>query len=448
MTEQSDPRARRVARRALRRFAAAAAGIGLAIGAWPSAASAHTGEQSYVYLDIGDIGLGGRVELPVTDILEHLGFDLFGGGEELDAGLEAALPTLQAYAAEHLSIGVDGETWPLVFEGAEPLSEVPNEPERNYILLPFTVDKEFDEVPRTFEVTFDPFFDENPDRDALLLIGNDWQSGVFGNAEEVLVGFDSGDRTKTIELDGGAWYKNVAASAKLGVDHIKTGPDHILFVLVLLLPSVLSFGAAGWEPTRSFGAALWRVLKIATMFTLAHTITFTLAGLEILPLPPSKLVESVIAISIALAALHNLRPIAANKEWAIAFGFGLFHGMGFASLVETLEVSRRTQIISLLGRNIGIEIGQVVVILLAFPALYMLSRTRAYPRIFLVGSILLAAISVAWMIERVFETSLGVSDLVDPVLEFPRALLPVLLITGFAALWWRREQRLTPSTPA
>ena len=148
---------------------------------------------------------------------------------------------------------------------------------------------------------------------------------------------------------------------RLGVDHIRTGPDHILFVLVLLLPAVLVFNTI-WRPAENFGASLWRITRVVSVFTVAHTITFSLAGLDILPLPPSKFVEAIIAISIAAAAIHNLRPIAQNKEWLIAFAFGLFHGMGFAGLVDGLEVSQSTKLLSLLGRNLGIEIGQTVVV--------------------------------------------------------------------------------------
>jgi len=148
---------------------------------------------------------------------------------------------------------------------------------------------------------------------------------------------------------------------RLGVDHIRTGPDHILFVPVLLLPAVLVFNTI-WRPAENFGASLWRITRVVSMFTVAHTITFSLAGLDILPLPPSKFVEAIIAISIAAAAIHNLRPIAQNKEWLIAFAFGLFHGMGFAGLVDGLEVSQSTKLLSLLGRNLGIEIGQTVVV--------------------------------------------------------------------------------------
>lgn len=442
----------------IRRILAAFAAATIAL-LWAMPAGAHTGSQSYLYLDVGSTELAGRVEFPVVDAETLLdGVDLQLGGEELDAALEANAEVLQAYAAEHLSFG---EGWAVAFDGIESLSEDPDEPELNYVVLPFTVDESFDDgVPRDFEVSFDPFFDTIDDRDALVIVANDWAAGVFNNEGEVLtandetgsdvlVRFTPDERTRIVELDEGSWWKTVSASIGLGVDHIRTGPDHILFVLVLLLPSVLVFGA-GWQPAPTFGSALWRVLEVVSMFTVAHTITFSLAGLGILPLPPSKLVESVIAISIALAALHNLRPVVRNREWMLAFGFGLFHGMGFASLVEDLQVARSTQLLSLLGRNIGIEIGQVLVVLAIFPALYFLRRTSLYDTVFTIGSIVLAVVSVGWMIERVFELDLGISGVVDPILEVPRILIPLALVTVFAWWWSRREEaagKLKPVGP-
>lgn len=422
-----------------RRFVVLLLAMFAVVGLAPLSASAHAGDQSYLYLDVTDKAMGGRVELPMQDVKDVFGIDLMLNGDELTAALEAATPELQAYAAEHLALGANGEQWPIVFTTVEPLDPDPLEPELNYVLINFEVDRVFDPVPRTFEVTFDPLFDEVDDRDGLLLIGNDPQAGVVDNTETSLVRFSTDNRTQTVSLDDASVWKNLRSSIELGIDHIKTGPDHILFVLVLLLPSVLMFGAIGWQPASSFGSALWRVLKIATMFTLAHTITFSLAGLGILPLPPSKFVESVIAISIAAAALHNLRPVLKNKEWAIAFGFGLFHGMGFASLVEGLETSRSVQMVSLLGRNIGIEIGQVVVIILLFPMLFLLRRTRAYRPIFWIVSIALAVVSIGWMFERVFEQDLGINDFVEPLLEFPDALVPVAILTALAAAWRQIE---------
>lgn len=139
--------------------------------------------------------------------------------------------------------------------------------------------------------------------------------------------------------------------------------------------------------------------------------------------------------------------IVINREWVLAFVFGLFHGMGFASLVESLEISRSTQLVSLLGRNVGIEIGQFVVILLVFPGLYLLRRTRYFQPFFIVSSIVLAIVSVGWSFERVFETEIGVSDIVDPFLEPNVALPAVILFTVVTAILERTERaadRLLP----
>lgn len=420
--------------------------LGIFAALTPGVAGAHSADQSYVYLDVTDSSLSGRIEFPFEEMREVFGLELEGSDDELVAELDANAELLQAYADDHFDIGAGGQIFPVSFDGFELLFEENGGTDLNFALLAFEVELNGAEVPRDLEVTFDPFFDEVEDHTALLLIANDWEGGVLDNGGEALVGFDSGDRFRTIDLGDTSQWKNFTASIEGGVDHIKTGPDHILFVLVLLVPSVLVFSTR-WEPSATFGASLWRVLKIATMFTIAHSITFTLAGMDWLPLPPSKLVETIIALSIAAAALHNIRPIAKNKEWVIAFAFGLFHGMGFASLVEGLDVSRSTQLVSLLGRNVGIEIGQAAVILFAFPALFLLRRTRFYRPFFVGSSILLAVIAIGWMIERVWETDLGIASFVDPALEFPRSLIWVVIATAVAGALYLVEQsagRLLP----
>ena len=119
--------------------------------------------------------------------------------------------------------------------------------------------------------------------------------------------------------------------------------------------------------------------------------------------------------------------------------FGLFHGMGFASLVSGLDVSRSTQLISLLGRNIGIEIGQAVVVLVLFPALFLLRRTDLYRPVFVVVSVLLSLVAVGWAIERSLEVDLRVDSLVDPIFVYPRIFLYVLAITAAAWLLYRQQ---------
>ncbi len=408
------------------------------MGLGASPAAAHSGNQTYVYMDVTDTSLSGRIEAPIPDMAVALGLDEVGGNQAfVDANQEAIVD----YLTEHIVVRIDGQEWPIdIGEVSVFFSDAP-ELDDNYLVAPFTVTVASDEgtVPRAFEMEFDPFVEEIPGRDALLLIANDWRAGVIDNGFDTLTTFGADNRTQTVDLGESSWWKNFVASIELGVNHIRTGPDHVLFVLVLLLPAVLVFNRKWW-PTDGFVASLWRILKIVTMFTIAHSITFTLAGLGLLPLPPSKLVEFIIALSIAAAALHNIRPLFPNKEWLLSFVFGLFHGMGFASLVEGLDVPRSVQLVSLLGRNVGIEIGQAVVVVLLFPLLYLLRRTRIYQPIFVVLSVLMAVISLAWMWERLFETELGINNLIDPIFESFGVLVAVVaVLTVLAAVFQKRE---------
>lgn len=408
-----------------------------------SAASAHSGDQTYLYLDVTPSSLSGRVEAPIPDVRAVLGISDDVGNEAVTDGYAVEIID---YLDDHLSFGVDGQSWDTSFgEPSVFFSDAPEEDD-NYLVVPFTV-AVTDTVPRSFDLRFDPFVDEIDGRSSLLLIANDWAGGIIENGWESLATFDGDSRQQVIDLGEPSWFKNLTASVKQGINHIQTGPDHILFVLVLLLPAVLVFESRWW-PTDGFGAALWRILKIVTMFTVAHSITFTLAGLEVLPLPPSKLVEFIIALSIAAAALHNIRPVLPNREWLLSFVFGLFHGMGFASLVEGLEVSRSTQLISLLGRNIGIEIGQAVVVLLLFPALYLLRRTRYYRPLFVGASVIMSAIALVWMVERLAEVDLGINTIIEPVFVWPRILFIVFALTLVAAAAFQVESgtgRLLPT---
>jgi len=406
-------------------------------GATPS--SAHSGDQSYLYVDVTESSLSGRVELPWGDLEEVLGLELDGTDDEILAELEANQPLIADYLADHMIFGPEDAPWPVTFGDIVLFESEEIEESLDYAMMDYSVAPGQD-VPRTFDVRFDPFLDEIDGRDHLMLIQNDWKAGVFDNGFEVLLTFDGGNRTQVADLGDASQLSNLWSSIKLGIQHIETGPDHILFVLVLLLPSVLVWGAGGWAPVDSFGAALWRILKIVTMFTVAHSITFSLAGLGVLPLPSPRIVESIIALSIAAAAIHNIRPLAANREWLISFLFGLFHGMGFASLVSGLDVSRGTQLISLLGRNIGIEIGQAVVVLVLFPALFLLRRLTAYRPIFIGLSIVMSIIAIGWAIERALEVDLSVDSLVDPIFVYPRIFVFVALFTAAAAALYTQQK--------
>lgn len=423
--------------RTLVRVASLALLLLLVGGLGGSTAQAHSGDQSYLYLQITE-DVRAEVHLPFADLNEHLGLDLDTGDSSLDDDIDAARSVLVDYARSHVAISSGGQPWSI--GDADDVARFRN---TDYVTVSLDVDLRPEDVPNVLEVTFDPFFDEDNTRDALFLIFNDFERGFVDNEADPLARFTPGNRTQTIDIGDRSWTKNFRASIDLGIDHIKTGPDHMLFVAVLLLPSVLVF-SGGWWPTERFAGSLWRVLKIVTMFTIAHSITLTLAGLDLIPLPGPRLVESIIALSIAAAALHNIRPIAPHREWLIAFGFGLFHGLGFASLVQDLQVSRSTQIVSLLGRNVGIEIGQALVVLLVFPALFLLRRTRAYMPLFTIGSWALVVISLGWLTERLFDAPAATSRLVNWIVAYPRVLVFVAVATAISAAyhWYERERGL------
>jgi hypothetical protein len=425
----------------LRHLVLALVAVAVVIGQ-ASPASAHRNDESYLYLDVGDSNLSGRVELPYPDVRSELGLTISGSAEDLRVEFEANLEMLQTYAEENTDVGADGAVWPLDFDGVELLVDEGSDSNGlGYVVLPFTVEMGLPSVPQVLEVTFTPFLDEIPDRNNITLVSNDWRRGVFEEEANELLIHTSGSPSGTIDLGNSSQWTNFRASIDLGVDHIRTGPDHIFFILVLLLPAVLILVSRRWRPSPSFGYSLLRIVLVATMFTIAHSITFTLAGLDYLPLPPSKLTETMIALSIVLAALHNLRPVLGHREWVLAFVFGLFHGMGFAGLVEELDISRTTQLVSLLGRNVGIEIAQLLIILLTFPVLFILRRTRIYMPFFTIFSIALAAVSMVWVIERIFELDLKINAFVDAALEWPRAFWVMLAVTAVAALYREYERR-------
>jgi hypothetical protein len=405
-------------------------------------ANAHRYDESYLYLDVGDASLSGRVEMPYGDLRTVFGLELVGDEDEIYAELEANLGELQEYAEATTAIGSAGSVWALDFDGLELLDEQGvGEDGRGYAILPYRVALGGLDVPQVLEVTFTPFLAEIPNRTNITLVANDWKRGVVEEEANELLFHTIDSPSGTIDLGDPNQWQNFTRSIELGVDHIRTGPDHIFFVMVLLLPSVLVLVASAWRPVDRFSSSLFRVVIVATMFTVAHSITFTLAGLDILPLPPSKLVETLIALSIAAAALHNIRPIFGHREWTIAFVFGLFHGMGFAGLVQELDINRSTQLVSLLGRNVGIEIGQVIIILITFPTLFLLRRTRYYLPLMYAASGLLATLSLIWVYERVFETELGVNGLVDRVILWPRSLWAMMLVTAVAAAIYAFERR-------
>jgi hypothetical protein len=192
-----------------------------------------------------------------------------------------------------------------------------------------------------------------------------------------------------------------------GMHHIWIGYDHMLFLISLLLPAVLVRRGRAWTPAPSLRSALLGVLAVVTAFTLSHSITLTLAALDVIGLP-SRLVESAIALSVLLAAINNIWPLVTRRGWVLAFSFGLVHGFGFASVLNDLGLPRGALALALAGFNIGVEIGQLTVVLAVVPLIYFVRQARFYrPGVLVGGSSAIALVAGVWFVGRALGLGLG-----------------------------------------
>ncbi|NRF68680.1 HupE/UreJ family protein [Aquincola sp. S2] len=197
-----------------------------------------------------------------------------------------------------------------------------------------------------------------------------------------------------------------AAFLREGVHHIVTGYDHLLFLFCLLLPAVLRREDGRWQAVDSWRAALWPVAKTVTLFTLAHSVTLALATLGWVRLSPA-FVEPAIAVTIILAALDNIRPLIGKRRGWVTFFFGLIHGFGFAGVLGELQLPPAAFGWALFQFNLGLELGQLAMVLLVVPMLYLLRRRRLYvPGVMVAGSAAAMLLAAVWLFERTADVSL------------------------------------------
>jgi hypothetical protein len=220
-----------------------------------------------------------------------------------------------------------------------------------------------------------------------------------------------GERTQVLSVDSPSTVfrrdeaellSQFLAFVRSGVWHILIGFDHILFLATLLLPAVLERRERAWSPVAHLRPTLRAVLKIVTVFTVAHSITLWLAVTGYVALP-SRLVEASIALSIVITAVNNLYPVLRLPSWVIAFVFGLVHGFGFANVLLDLGLSNFSLATALLGFNVGVELGQLAIVLTFLPLAFLARSTVFYRSlVFRFGSVVIAAMGTVWMVERIF----------------------------------------------
>ena len=358
-------------------------------------ALAHKPSDSYLSVTVGDDGISGQWDIALRDLDFALGLDADGNGEITWGEVRARHGEIAAYALARLAVRADGAACTIV-PGSQQIDE---HTDGAYTVLPLAI-RCAAKVPQQLALDYSLFADLDPQHRGLLKLQ------ALGSTRTAVLGPQA--PTQSFELKAVDRWAQFTDYVREGVWHIWIGFDHILFLLSLLLPSVLVWQAAArrWEAVPRFREAFIDVLKVVTAFTLAHSITLSLAALGAIELP-SRWVESVIAASIVVAALNNVWPRVIGRLWMVAFGFGLVHGFGFAAVLADLGLPRDALVLALVGFNVGVELGQIAIVLVFLPLAFALRRTRFYRRwVMGAGSIAIALLALVWLVERAFEVKL------------------------------------------
>ncbi len=408
----------------------------------PRLATAHPMPNSVVLLNVHANRIDAELQIPLVELQSAWGHAV----NDSSAGLVERLgPQLRAYLKTHIRPqSPDGQFWTVAVgaltthESQNPIQGVYRELTAQVQMIP----PAGNDV-RRFMFHYDVVLHQVMTHKILVSVRQDWERGQLAESEPVQVGEISLDivNNRILPLpinraSGSAW-TGFMAMTQLGMQHIAEGTDHLLFLLVLLLPAPLLTTGQRWGRFGGVRYSLKRLLLIVTAFTLGHSITLLLGSIGWVRLP-SQPVEILIAVSILASALHAMRPIFPGRETWVAAGFGLVHGLAFAGTLATLQLDAGPMALSILGFNLGIELMQLAVIVAVIPWLMLLSRTPAYTRVRLLGACLAGLAAFAWIAERVYGQSNSLTYCIEVVANYaPYGLLVLALLSVY--LTWRAK---------
>jgi hypothetical protein len=355
---------------------------------------AHKPSDSYLSMRVASNRIDGQWDIALRDLDLAIGIDADGNGEITWDEIRAKHSDIAAYALSHLALKTEGQSCTVA--ATEHL--IDEHTDGAYAVMRFagTCPVPIDAL----NVRYSLLFDLDPQHKGLLQLKQD-----NGTVTTAIFGIDNPQQQ--IRVHGGSALAQFADYVRHGIWHIWIGFDHILFLVSLLLPAVLARRGSAWQPAEGFRQAMADVVRVVSAFTVAHSITLTLAALNVVALP-SRWVESAIAASVIFAALNNLVPIFQGRRWIAAFAFGLLHGFGFASVLGDLGLPDTARALALFGFNVGVELGQLAIVAAFLPLAHVARGSWVYRRVvFTGGSAGIAAIAAVWFIERAFNLSLA-----------------------------------------
>lgn len=348
--------------------------------------AAHQLSTAYANLAINSKGIiSGEWQVRLYDLEQAIGVDVDGDGKLRWQELQARASSVNQYLVSHLQFSRGNKPCALVINDSWKIDAHFNEA---YLLVPVHAQCA---LAGDIGVQYSAFFNEDSDHKLLLnLAGNTATSSrVLSDAQ----------RNINWNAQSGSVADTFFEFVYQGILHIWIGIDHILFLVSLLLTCVLVRRGKQWFAQTSVKRIVITTTWIVTAFTLAHSITLTATAFELLHFS-SRWIEVGIAISVLLVALNNIFPVVVRLGW-VTFGFGLLHGMGFAGVLGELGLPSDQQLLTVLAFNLGVEVGQMAIVLALLPIFIAVRKKLWYARYALTGtSIVIALVALQWIVER------------------------------------------------
>jgi hypothetical protein len=297
-----------------------------------------------------------------------------------------------------------------------------------------------------FAVDCQVLLDRVPAQVILASIRTDWQTSTFANDPQLLAVLHGSERTVPVDRRHGNWWHGFGSVFHLGMRHIAEGTDHLLFLLALLLSAPLLARDRRWAGYSDVRRCLRKIAGVVTAFTVGHSVTLAAGALDLVHVP-SRPIETLIAVSILVSAIHALWPLFPGREAMVAGAFGLIHGLAFATTLADLGLRRWERVASIFGFNLGIETMQLIVVIAALPSLMLLSRTRLYDAVRIGGAVFAGVAAAGWIAQRLWDVPDPADAVVTSLAHGAVWLALGLTLLGIAA-WSTAGLRLGRSSAA
>ena len=371
---------------------------------------AHPMPNSIVRLSILDRSIKGEAKMPLPELASAL--------------KQPNLNTIdKTYFLQHINAISGDQKWSTTIDSIRITTDTdPNVGQYQEVLVYFEMTPPNPALLRDFNFRYNAIIHEVVTHKILVFVKQDWKNGIQNEMNSEQIGIIKMDTRSGkvfpmyISLEHGTYWTGFTNMVSLGIEHIREGADHLLFLLVLMLPVI---------------SKKRRLLFIVTAFTIGHSLSLlagTLGWIHI----SSQWIEIGITFTILISAIHAIHPLFPRKEAVIAWIFGLIHGLAFASALNNLHLTPTEIALSILGFNIGIEAMQLCILLCTIPWLMLINSNQIK---YIGGGVAIIA-SLAWLLERITnEPNIITASLACMQGKWFLITLAVIALTSYGIRW-------------